>query len=142
MTALKSLFISLKFYFIVINLYCMFHIKKKSHQIRIIIFFKSVKKSKKNTLFIIKMQILFSTFLATLIREKITTFQLRKSVNRSFKKYISNLLLKIISKKCFENIIHIASFTYETINFTRFNYDDKRIKISTRRHRHLKKSSC
>ena len=138
---------SLKSYIIVNDLYRMFHVKQSPYQIRIILFFKRVIESMRNSKRnihsinknIIKVLISFLTFSAT-SKRKISLFILRKSMNWNFKRYVSDLSLKMTSKKRFENILHIASFLNETTASTRFNYYDVHIKISISRCRNLKES--
>ena len=84
---------SLRSYLIINDLYRMFYVKKQSyqspHQTRITSFFKSmiksVRKSKRNTLFIITTQALSLAFSDASKRE-ISSIRSRKSVDRSFQK--------------------------------------------------------
>ena len=116
----------------------MFHVKQLFHQIHIILFFKSmiksIRKNQKNTFFIIKTQA--SSLNSS--NNKRATFELRKLINWSYKRYVSDLFLKMISEKRIENTLHIVSFILKTSAFIRLNQYNKHIKIWTSYLRHFK----
>ena len=134
----------LKPYLTVYDLYRMFHVKKSPIQTRITSFFKSMikpmRKGQRNTLptinNIIKTQVLSSTSPASRSR-KTATYQLRKSIDWNFQRYVSDLLLKTAPDKRFENTLHTAPSTLGTSTFTRLNQYDKHIKTWARRRCYL-----
>ena len=134
----KRIQTSSKPYFIVADLYRMFHVKESPHQTRITSFFKPVRNSLGNRLSTTK-KAPFSLSSSTPPNSHLNNdYCMRPLEIGAPERYVSDLPLKMAPGKHFENTTHTAPPTNGTTAPTRPNYYGVHIKTSAPRRCHLK----